>query len=102
MESRGYGWVEACFVSLVRPGVPEGITRCVTLGAKRVIVGPHFFAGVLEKRIVERTQTQPIMFPEVELLNARYLRGAYIGPRLSPKAALGSGQWKPVRLAASL
>ena len=46
-EGRGYGWVEVCFVSLARPAVPEGIARCVTLGAKRVIVVPYFlFTGV--------------------------------------------------------
>ena len=46
------GWVEAAFVSVSPPGVPEGIERCARLGAKRVIVAPYFLnTGVLVKRI---------------------------------------------------
>jgi len=75
-EGRSYGWVEVCFVSLARPAVPEGIGRCVKLGAKRVMVVPYFlFTGVLVKRIVEQTQAQKSLFPDVELLNTRHLGG---------------------------
>ena len=42
-ESPGYGWVGVCFVNLACPAVREGIIRCVTLGAKRVIVVLYFF-----------------------------------------------------------
>ena len=79
LEGRGYGWVEVCFVSLARPAVPEDIARCVTLGAERIIVVPYFlFTGVRVKRSVEQTQANTSLFPGVELLDARHLRGGGI------------------------
>jgi sirohydrochlorin cobaltochelatase len=75
-EGRGYGWVEVCFVSLTHPSVPEGIARCVKLGAKKIMIVPYFlFTGILVKRIVEQTQAEQQQFPDVELLNARHLGG---------------------------
>ncbi len=53
-EGRGLAMVEPAFVSLARPGVPEGLERCRRLGAKRIVVLPYFlFAGVLPDRVVE-------------------------------------------------
>jgi sirohydrochlorin cobaltochelatase len=44
--------VEAAFVSLAHPSVPEGLDRLRALGARRVIVLPFFlFRGVLPTRI---------------------------------------------------
>lgn len=51
-EGRGLGMVEPAFVSLARPGVPEGLERCRRLGARRVVVLPYFlFPGVLPDRV---------------------------------------------------
>jgi sirohydrochlorin cobaltochelatase len=51
----GIRQVEAAFVSLAEPSVPEGLDRLRTLGARRVLVLPFFlFPGVLPTRI--RTQ----------------------------------------------
>ncbi|HEX4788636.1 MAG TPA: sirohydrochlorin chelatase, partial [Actinospica sp.] len=48
----GVRQVEAAFVSLARPSVPEGLDRLRALGARRVIVLPFFlFRGVLPTRI---------------------------------------------------
>ena len=52
-EGRGPSAVEPAFVSLTRPGVPEGLERCRRLGARRVVVLPYFlFPGVLPDRVV--------------------------------------------------
>jgi sirohydrochlorin cobaltochelatase len=48
----GVRQVEAAFVSLAEPSVPEGLDRLRALGAKRVVVLPFFlFPGVLPTRI---------------------------------------------------
>jgi sirohydrochlorin cobaltochelatase len=52
-EGRGLAMVEPAFVSLARPGVPEGLERCRLLGASRIVVLPYFlFPGVLPDRVV--------------------------------------------------
>ncbi len=56
-EGRGIGTVETAFVSLARPGVPEGLDRAEALGYKRIVVLPYFlFAGVLPDRVVAQTE----------------------------------------------
>ncbi len=51
-EARRYPWVEACFIGVTNPSLPEGLARCVALGAKRIVVLPYFlFTGVLIPRI---------------------------------------------------
>jgi sirohydrochlorin cobaltochelatase len=51
-EGRGLAMVEPAFVSLARPGVPEGLERCRRLGAERIVVLPYFlFPGVLPDRV---------------------------------------------------
>ncbi len=57
LEGRGIGTVETAFVSLARPGVPEGLARAEALGYKRIVVLPYFlFAGLLPDRIVAQTE----------------------------------------------
>ncbi len=51
-ESRRYPWVEACFIGVTGPSLPEGLARCRALGARRIVVVPYFlFTGVLIPRI---------------------------------------------------
>jgi sirohydrochlorin cobaltochelatase len=51
-DGRGFAGVEAAFVSLASPSVPEALERCRRLGATRVAVVPYFlFTGVLVERI---------------------------------------------------
>jgi len=51
-DGRGFGGVEAAFVSLAPPSVREALDRCRRLGARRVAVVPYFlFTGVLVERI---------------------------------------------------
>jgi sirohydrochlorin cobaltochelatase len=48
----GVRQVEAAFVSLAEPSVPQGLDRLRALGAKRVVVLPFFlFPGILPTRI---------------------------------------------------
>ncbi|MDE3074610.1 MAG: sirohydrochlorin chelatase [Chloroflexota bacterium] len=64
-----YGWVEASFISVAPPGVPEGLERCVRLGASRVIVAPYFLnTGVLVKRI-----TRQARHPKAEVVVVEHL-----------------------------
>jgi sirohydrochlorin cobaltochelatase len=52
-----FGWVETAFVSVAPPGVPQGVERCLRLGAKRVVVAPYFLnTGVLVKRIAQQAR----------------------------------------------
>lgn len=68
-DRNSYGWVEASFISVAPPGVPAGINRCVSLGAKRVIVAPYFLnTGVLVKRISEQAH-----HPDVQVVVADHL-----------------------------
>jgi sirohydrochlorin cobaltochelatase len=56
-EGRGLAMVETAFVSLARPGVPEGLERCRRLGATRIVVLPYFlFPGVLPDRVVAEAE----------------------------------------------
>jgi sirohydrochlorin cobaltochelatase len=51
-QDLGMRQVEAAFVSLARPSVPEGLDRLRALGARRIVVLPFFlFRGVLPTRI---------------------------------------------------
>lgn len=75
-EGRGYKSVEVAFSGITRPLVPEGIDRCVQLGAKRVLVLPYFlFTGVLVKRIAEQAAQKNEQYPEVEIVS-----GEHFGP----------------------
>jgi sirohydrochlorin ferrochelatase len=49
--ARQYPIVEGCFLELAAPDLPSGGDRCVSLGARRVLLVPYFLsAGVHLKR----------------------------------------------------
>jgi sirohydrochlorin cobaltochelatase len=51
--------VEAAFVSLAHPFVPEGVARLVRLGARRIVVTPFFLnTGILVKRIAVEAEAE--------------------------------------------
>ncbi len=67
-ERNDYAAVECCFIAMTQPGVPDGIERCVRLGAKRVLVIPYFInTGVLVKRIEKQVLAVQERYPEVEI-----------------------------------
>ncbi len=73
-EGRGFGWVEPCFVGITRPSLEEGLARCMTLGARRVLVLPYFlFTGVLVRRISRVVAEFAARHPDVELQVAEHL-----------------------------
>lgn len=75
-EGRGYGWVETCFIGITRPDFPEGIQRCVALGARRTVVLPYFlFTGVLIRRIQDRLREFQARHPDVPMGLAGYMGG---------------------------
>lgn len=72
-EGRPYPLVEAAFVSLAPPGVPEALERLRRLGARRIAVFSYFlFTGVLEERIREQAGAFASRNPEVEVRYAGY------------------------------
>jgi sirohydrochlorin cobaltochelatase len=67
-ESRGLGEVEASFVSLAPPSVPDALDRCARLGAHRIAVVPYFlFAGRLVDRIGEQAARWAAARPETSV-----------------------------------
>lgn len=72
--------VEAAFVSLAEPFVPEGIARLRALGARRIVVAPYFLhTGVLVRRIGEQAERAAAGMPGVPLAVARHIG---LDPRL--------------------
>ena len=44
--------VEVCFIGITQPSLPEGLDRCVRLGARHIIVIPYLLVpGVLHERV---------------------------------------------------
>jgi sirohydrochlorin cobaltochelatase len=73
-EGRPYPLVEAAFVSLAPPSVPDALERCERLGVRRVVVFSYFlFTGVLEERIREQSEEFAAGHPAVEVRYAGYL-----------------------------
>lgn len=85
-EGRNFGWVETAFIGITTPRVPEGIDRCVRLGARRIILLPYFlFTGVLVKRIYDIAQQKQQEYQELEIVSASHIG---VDPRLA-QIALG-------------
>lgn len=73
-EGRDWPIVEACFVGITGPRVPEGLDRCRRLGAGRIALVPYFlFTGVLERRIHAQAAAFASAHPEIAVRVARYL-----------------------------
>ena len=72
-EGRPYPIVEGSFVSMTPPNVADGLERCRTIGAKRVVVFSYFlFTGVLEERIREQSEAFAAKTPGIEVRYAGY------------------------------
>jgi len=75
-EGRAGKGVEVAFTSLTHPTVPEGIARCVALGARHVVVVPLFlFTGVLVRRIAAQVETEAAHYPDVSFTVTDHLGG---------------------------
>jgi sirohydrochlorin cobaltochelatase len=73
-EGGGWPTVEACFVGITGPRVPEGLERCRRLGHRRIAVVPYFlFTGVLERRIHAQAGAFAAAHPGADVQVTRYL-----------------------------
>ncbi len=74
-EGMGFGWAETAFSGVAHPRVDAALTYAARLGFRRIVVFPYFlFTGVLVKRIYEQSAAAARLFPEIEFVNASYLR----------------------------
>ncbi|MBM7647816.1 sirohydrochlorin cobaltochelatase [Bacillus ectoiniformans] len=65
--------VESAFMGVTKPSVPEGIERCLKLGAKKVIVLPYFlFSGILMNRMQKMTADFSDKHSDVSFELAKY------------------------------
>lgn len=66
-------WVESSFIGVTEPSFPEGLERCLRLGAKKLYILPYFlFTGVLIKRIEQMTAEFAASHPELQVEQAGY------------------------------
>jgi sirohydrochlorin cobaltochelatase len=66
-------WVESSFIGVTQPSFPEGLERCLRLGAKKIYVLPYFlFTGILIKRIEQMTAEFAVLHKEVKVELAGY------------------------------
>jgi sirohydrochlorin cobaltochelatase len=73
-EGRDWPLVEAAFVSITGPRVPEALERCRRLGATSIVVIPYFlFTGVLERRIHREAGEFAAEHPELSVRVAGYV-----------------------------
>ena len=74
-EGMGFGWAEIGFSGVAFPRVDQALERAAMLGFKRIIVFPYFlFTGILVNRIYGQTREVAARHPEIEFLEAPYLR----------------------------
>lgn len=79
-ERGTYGMVEYAFQLVVAPNVGQAITRCVRLGARRVVVLPYLlFTGFVRDDIRAQVAAAQALYPEIDML---------VGEHLFPHAGL--------------
>jgi len=73
-ERTPYKSVEGCFIAIAKPSLPEGLERCLALGARKIIVLPYLlFTGVLVKQFAEMVSRFAAAHREVEVEIGSYL-----------------------------
>ncbi|MGQ0812397.1 MAG: sirohydrochlorin chelatase [Nitrospiraceae bacterium] len=73
-EGRNLATVEIAFAGLTLPSVEAGLTRCLRLGCRTLIVLPYFlFTGILVKRITQQTLEFASRHPNVDIRCGRHL-----------------------------
>ncbi|WP_238653191.1 precorrin-3B C(17)-methyltransferase [Paenibacillus piscarius] len=67
-ERTGYRTVESCFIAVAKPSLPDGLERCLALGARRIIVQPYLlFTGVLMEQFAEIVARFAAEHPGIEV-----------------------------------
>lgn len=73
-ERTAYKSVESCFIAIAKPSLPEGLERCLALGARKIVVLPYLlFTGVLMKQFSDIISQFAAGHPEVEVEQGSYL-----------------------------
>ncbi|WP_063848033.1 sirohydrochlorin chelatase [Paenibacillus sp. FSL H7-0357] len=73
-ERTAYKSVEGCFIAIAKPSLPEGLERCLVLGARKIVVLPYLlFTGVLMKQFSDIISQFAAGHPEVEVEQGSYL-----------------------------
>ena len=73
-EKLPYHIVETAFMGITRPTLPEGLKRCLDLGARQIIVLPYFlFTGILMERMIDQTGEFNEAHPETRAVVADYM-----------------------------
>ena len=73
-ERNRFALVECGFAGTARPTVPEGIARCVLLGARRILVVPYLInTGLLVQRIHTQAAQARTDYPDVAIAVCRHL-----------------------------
>lgn len=83
-QDNDYDLVEAAFLELAEPSIPDGITKCIHQGAKEVIVFPYFLNS--GRHVTEDIPTEVNLsreqHPEVKIKLSTHLGAASIMPEL--------------------
>ncbi|WP_342423752.1 precorrin-3B C(17)-methyltransferase [Paenibacillus sp. FSL E2-0178] len=73
-ERTSYQSVESCFIAITKPSLPDGLERCLALGARKILVVPYLlFTGVLMKQFAEMVSHFAAEHPEIEVQLGRQL-----------------------------
>ncbi|WP_379133126.1 precorrin-3B C(17)-methyltransferase [Paenibacillus sp. sgz500958] len=73
-ERTPYKSVESCFIAIAKPSLTEGLERCLSLGARKIIVLPYLlFTGVLIKQFAEMVSQFAAAHREVEVAIGSHL-----------------------------
>ncbi|MEF2967357.1 precorrin-3B C(17)-methyltransferase [Paenibacillus sp. M1] len=73
-ERTSYLSVESCFIAVAKPSLQEGLKRCLTLGARKIIVLPFLlFTGVLMKQCEEEVRRFAADHPQIEVEIGGYI-----------------------------
>ncbi len=73
-EIYGHALVEYGYQAVVAPDVAQAVTRCVRLGAQRVVVLPYLlFTGFVRDDIARQARAAQEHYPEVEILVGEHL-----------------------------
>lgn len=73
-EKTNYKSVESCFIAIAKPSLPEGLERCLALGARKIVVLPYLlFSGVLMQQFAEMVALFAAAHPELEVEIGSYL-----------------------------
>lgn len=73
-----YDMVDAAFLELAEPSIPDGIQCCINRGAREVVVLPYFLSAGrhVAEDIPREVQAKIDQYPELDIRIAPYLGSA--------------------------